>query len=114
MSVASRSGTTAHIEGAVHLPLHELGRRLPELPAGEVWVHCEGGYRASVAASLLDAAGRTVVAIDDEFHRAAPPACRSAGLWSRRPPSSPGPSAATPSGAGAAAGARHVRPGPSA
>ena len=70
----------AHIEGAVHLPLHELGRRLAELPAGEVWVHCEGGYRASVAASLLDAACRTVVAIDDEFHRAA-----SAGLPIRGP-----------------------------
>ena len=28
-------------------------------PTGEVWVHCASGYRASVAASLLDAAGRT-------------------------------------------------------
>ena len=26
---------------------------------GEVWVHCAGGYRASVAASVLDAAGRS-------------------------------------------------------
>ena len=45
--------------------------RLAEVPAGEVWVHCEAGYRASVAASFLDAAGRTVVAVDDEYHRAA-------------------------------------------
>jgi rhodanese-related sulfurtransferase len=30
-------------------------------------VHCHAGYRASVAASLLDAAGRNVVLIDDEF-----------------------------------------------
>ena len=37
------------------------------MPAGEVWVHCAGGYRASVAASLLDAAGRRVVAVDDSF-----------------------------------------------
>jgi len=36
-----------------------------------VWVHCEAGYRASIAASFLDAAGRTVVAVDDEFDRAA-------------------------------------------
>jgi len=36
-----------------------------------VWVHCEAGYRASVAASFLDAAGRTVVAVDDEYARAA-------------------------------------------
>jgi rhodanese-related sulfurtransferase len=36
-----------------------------------VWVHCEAGYRASVAASILDAADRTVVAVDDEYDRAA-------------------------------------------
>ena len=33
-----------------------------EVPDGEVWVHCAAGYRASIAASLLAAAGRTVVA----------------------------------------------------
>ena len=61
----------SHIHGAIHIPLHQLPGRLTEVPAGEVWVHCQGGYRASVAASLLDAAGRTVVTIDDEFDRAA-------------------------------------------
>jgi hydroxyacylglutathione hydrolase len=59
-----------HIEGAVHIPLPELPGRLAELPPGEVWVHCGSGYRAAVAASLLDAAGRRVVAIDDEFDKA--------------------------------------------
>jgi glyoxylase-like metal-dependent hydrolase (beta-lactamase superfamily II)/rhodanese-related sulfurtransferase len=61
----------SHIRGAVHVPLHQLPGRLAEVPAGEVWVHCEAGYRASIAASFLDAAGRTVVAVDDEFDRAA-------------------------------------------
>jgi glyoxylase-like metal-dependent hydrolase (beta-lactamase superfamily II) len=61
----------SHISGAVHVPLHQLPARLAEVPAGEVWVHCETGYRASVAASFLDAAGRTVVAVDDEYDRAA-------------------------------------------
>jgi rhodanese-related sulfurtransferase len=61
----------SHISGAVHIPLHQLPARLAEVPAGEVWVHCEAGYRASVAASFLDAAGRTVVAVDDEYARAA-------------------------------------------
>jgi hydroxyacylglutathione hydrolase len=61
----------SHIRGAVHIPVHQLPARLAEVPAGEVWVHCEAGYRASVAASFLDAAGRTVVAVDDEYHRAA-------------------------------------------
>jgi hydroxyacylglutathione hydrolase len=60
----------AHIAGAVHIPIHQLPARLGDVPEGEVWVHCEAGYRASVAASFLDAAGRTVVAVDDEFHRA--------------------------------------------
>jgi rhodanese-related sulfurtransferase len=35
-------------------------------------VHCAAGYRASIAASLLAAAGRPVVAIDDDFTNAAP------------------------------------------
>jgi glyoxylase-like metal-dependent hydrolase (beta-lactamase superfamily II)/rhodanese-related sulfurtransferase len=61
----------ARIDGAVNVPLHELPARLAELPRGEVWVHCASGYRASVAASLLDAAGHRVVAVDDDFEYAA-------------------------------------------
>jgi rhodanese-related sulfurtransferase len=60
-----------HLDGAVHIPLHELPHRLHEIPAGEVWAHCAAGYRAAVAASILDAAGRHVVAIDDAFENAA-------------------------------------------
>ncbi|WP_300644295.1 rhodanese-like domain-containing protein [Nocardioides sp.] len=59
------------IEGAVNIPIHDLPRRLDEVPAGEVWVHCAGGYRASVAASFIAAAGRDLVAIDDSFDHAA-------------------------------------------
>ncbi len=55
------------IDGAVHIPLHDLEARFEEIPDGELWVHCASGYRASIAASLLDRAGRTVVAIDDEW-----------------------------------------------
>jgi rhodanese-related sulfurtransferase len=58
------------IPGAVNVPLHELLRRLAEVPAGEVWVHCAGGYRASVGASVLAAAGVHVVAIDDPYDEA--------------------------------------------
>ena len=61
----------SHIDGAIHLPLHELPGRLAEVPEEELWVHCQTGYRASMAASILDAAGRTVVAVDDAYHRAA-------------------------------------------
>ena len=63
------------IEGSVHLPLQDLTARMSELPAGEVWVHCASGFRASIAASLLARAGRDVVLVDDEWPQAA-----SAGL----------------------------------
>ncbi len=58
------------IEGAVNIPIHELPRRVDEVPEGEVWVHCASGYRASIAASFLAAARRDLVAIDDSFDNA--------------------------------------------
>ncbi|MFE5917656.1 rhodanese-like domain-containing protein [Streptomyces sp. NPDC056468] len=59
------------IEGSVHIPIHQVHRRLDEVPAGAVWVHCAGGMRAAIAASVLDAAGRDVVAVDDGYAAAA-------------------------------------------
>lgn len=56
-----------HIDGAVNIPLHELLSRVDDVPVGEVWVHCAGGYRASIAASVLAARGIPVVAVDDSF-----------------------------------------------
>lgn len=61
----------SHIDGAVHIPLYELPRRLERVPAGAVWVHCGSGYRAAAAASLLRAAGRQTVNIDDLYTNAA-------------------------------------------
>ncbi|MGW5128675.1 rhodanese-like domain-containing protein [Streptomyces sp. NPDC004069] len=58
------------VEGSVHIPVHQLHRRTDEVPDGQVWVHCAGGMRAAVAASLLDAVGRDVVAVDDGFESA--------------------------------------------
>ena len=63
-----------HLDGAIHIPLHELADRLNEVPDGEVWVHCAAGYRASIAASILAAAGRRVVHIDDDYTNAHPAA----------------------------------------
>jgi len=60
-----------HITGSLHVPLHELSGQLRQLPRGPLWVHCQGGYRASIAASLLLAAGHTVTAVDDDFGHAA-------------------------------------------
>ena len=60
-----------HIPGAVHIPFTELAGRSGELSPGEIWVHCHSGYRAMVAASMLAGRGRRVVAVDDDFDRAA-------------------------------------------
>ncbi|RKR19989.1 MBL fold metallo-hydrolase [Arthrobacter oryzae] len=61
----------SRVVGAVNVPLHELLLRLEEIPAGKLWVHCGSGYRAGVAASLLQRAGRDVVHIDARFADAA-------------------------------------------
>ncbi|MFH7340354.1 rhodanese-like domain-containing protein [Streptomyces sp. KHY 26] len=50
------------IEGALHIPLAELAKRLDEVPAeGRLVVHCAGGHRSSIAASLIRHNGRTDV-----------------------------------------------------
>jgi rhodanese-related sulfurtransferase len=54
----------------VHIPFWELEDRAGEVPEGEVWVHCASGFRASIGASILDRAGRSVVHVDDDWSRA--------------------------------------------
>ncbi len=63
------------VQGSQHIPLHELGDRIDEVPENEVWVYCGSGYRASIAASVLDRPGRQVVLINDSYDSA-----RKAGL----------------------------------
>ena len=42
------------IDGSLNIPLNRLAERLGEVPSGRpVVVHCAGGYRSSIAASLL-------------------------------------------------------------
>ncbi|MDN0197469.1 MBL fold metallo-hydrolase [Streptomyces sp. S.PNR 29] len=60
-----------YVQGSAHIPIHTLHQRIDEVPAGQVWVHCASGMRAAIGASLLDAAGRDVVAVDDTFDAAA-------------------------------------------
>lgn len=70
-----------HVTGAVNIPVHELPEVVDDLPAGEAWVHCKSGYRAGIGASMLHAAGRPVVHLDDDWDRAA-----SAGIELEVPP----------------------------
>jgi rhodanese-related sulfurtransferase len=47
-----------HIEGSLNIPLPHLDERLAEIPADRpAVVHCEGGYRSAIAASLLQKFG---------------------------------------------------------
>ncbi|MER5478759.1 rhodanese-like domain-containing protein [Streptomyces sp. NPDC002734] len=47
-------GETGFIEGALHIALGELPHRLDEIPRDKPLVlHCAGGHRSSIAASLL-------------------------------------------------------------
>jgi hydroxyacylglutathione hydrolase len=64
-----------HVAGSQHIPLHELAQRIEEVPNGELWVYCGSGYRAAIAASVLDRPGRQLVLIDDSYD-----AAKAAGL----------------------------------
>ncbi|MFK5583448.1 rhodanese-like domain-containing protein [Serinicoccus sp. LYQ131] len=57
----------SHVDGSVNVPLHELLTRMDEVPTGTVWVHCGSGYRAGVAASLIQRAGGSPVHVDAAF-----------------------------------------------
>jgi hydroxyacylglutathione hydrolase len=55
-----REWTTKHIEGSVNVPLNHLQERLAEIPRERrVAVYCAGGYRSSIAASILHRNGTT-------------------------------------------------------
>ena len=55
---SKREFAADHIEGAIHIPVGALPQRLHEVPRGKrVATICEGGYRSSLAASLLARAG---------------------------------------------------------
>lgn len=55
------------LRGARNLHFSKVFGKTAEVPAGTVWVHCESGYRAAIAASLIDATGRDVVLVDDHI-----------------------------------------------
>ena len=57
-----REWSTRHIEGSLNLPLSRLRDHLPEIPHDRaIVVQCAGGYRSSIAASLLQQQGITDV-----------------------------------------------------
>ena len=69
---ATTSTPAGHIAARCTCRSTSWSQRVDELPAGRLWVHCASGFRASIAASLLDRAGRDVVHVDDDYEKAAP------------------------------------------
>ncbi len=63
VDVRSRAEWEAgHIPGVLNIPAGEIADRMDELPQGRpIVVHCQGGTRSAIAASLLDARGVTEV-----------------------------------------------------
>ena len=52
--------TAKHIEGSRNIPLNHLQDRIEEVPRDRrIAVHCAGGYRSSIAASILQQYGIT-------------------------------------------------------
>ena len=61
---------TSHIANSSHIPLHELAQRMSELSTNKtLWVHCAGAYRASIAASIIQNAGLSVVLINEPYEK---------------------------------------------
>jgi rhodanese-related sulfurtransferase len=55
-----REWATSHIDGSVNIPLNHLQERIAEIPRNRrIAVHCAGGYRSSIAASILHQYGIT-------------------------------------------------------
>jgi len=55
-----REWATKHIQGSVNLPLNHLQERIAEVPRDRrIAVHCAGGYRSSIGASILHQHGIT-------------------------------------------------------
>jgi glyoxylase-like metal-dependent hydrolase (beta-lactamase superfamily II)/rhodanese-related sulfurtransferase len=60
----------SHIQGTMHIPLHELASRIDELPEGkEIWVHCAGAYRAAGSLGILEAAGYKPILINESYDK---------------------------------------------
>ena len=42
-----------HVENAINIPLNQLEKSIREIPSKHFYLHCAGGYRSMIAASIL-------------------------------------------------------------
>lgn len=65
------------VRGAKLVPLHDLEKEKSQVvqwaqaQGQPVWIYCGSGFRASIGASVLEAAGVDVIHVDDDFPNAA-------------------------------------------
>ena len=60
-----------HVAGARNVPLPDVAGAYETLSENEeIWVHCQSGFRAAIASSVLSGAGLFPVLVDDLFEHA--------------------------------------------
>ena len=56
-----REWAAKHVDGSLNIPLNHLQERIAEIPRDRrIAVHCAGGYRSSIAASILHGTGSPI------------------------------------------------------
>jgi len=61
---------TRAIPNAVNVHFSQISNEISNLGPGTIWIHCQSGYRASIAASQLARFDRDVVLVNDAFQNA--------------------------------------------
>ena len=62
-----------HVENAINIPLNQLEKNIRKIPSKQFYLHCAGGYRSMIAASILKKYGiENFVDVEggfDEIHK---------------------------------------------
>lgn len=60
-----------HVAGSIHVPAHAIEATFADaLPLTTPWLYCGAGFRATIAASILERVGGSAIVIDDSVSRA--------------------------------------------